>query len=63
MAWPLDRLLYGRSQSGYHPLIQERLTTYPELSAVRLLAECQAAGYPGVYSPGEGLRGPGAPTS
>lgn len=34
----------------YHPLIQERLTTYPELSAVRLFAECRAAGYPGGYS-------------
>jgi transposase len=34
----------------YHPLIQERLTTYPELSAVRLFAECRAAGYAGGYS-------------
>ncbi len=34
----------------YHPLIQEQLTTYPELSAVRLFAECRAAGYPGGYS-------------
>jgi transposase len=34
----------------YKPLIQERLTTYPALSAVRLLAECRAAGYPGGYS-------------
>jgi transposase len=35
---------------AYHPLIQERLTTYPELSAVRLFAECRAAGYAGGYS-------------
>ena len=34
----------------FKPLIQERLTTYPELSAVRLLDECQAAGYAGGYS-------------
>jgi transposase len=31
----------------YEPLITERLATYPELSAVRLLTECRAAGYPG----------------
>ena len=34
----------------FKPLIHERLTTYPALSAVRLLAECQAAGYQGGYS-------------
>lgn len=34
----------------YKPLIVERLTTYPALSAVRLLGECQAAGYAGGYS-------------
>jgi transposase len=34
----------------FKPLIEERLTTYPELSAVRLLEECQAAGYVGGYS-------------
>src|SRR3989454_864970 len=34
----------------YQPLIQERLTTYPKLSAVRLLEECRAAGYAGGYS-------------
>jgi transposase len=32
---------------SYKALITTRLTTYPELSAVRLFAECQAAGYPG----------------
>ena len=31
----------------YHAIITERLTTYPELSAVRLFAEVQAAGYAG----------------
>ncbi|SRR5579883_328815 len=31
----------------YHALIETRLGTYPELSAVRLFAECRAAGYPG----------------
>jgi transposase len=34
----------------YQPLIQERLATYPALSAVRLLEECRAAGYGGGYS-------------
>ncbi|HXQ29195.1 MAG TPA: IS21 family transposase [Gemmatimonadales bacterium] len=34
----------------YQPLIQERLTTYPQLSAVRLLEECRADGYDGGYS-------------
>src|SRR5438128_457249 len=31
----------------YKPLIEERLTTYPELTAVRLFDEVQAAGYAG----------------
>jgi len=31
----------------YHALIRERLDTYPELTAVRLFEEVQAAGYPG----------------
>lgn len=31
----------------YKPLIQERLGTYPALSAVRLFQECRAAGYAG----------------
>jgi len=31
----------------FKPLIQERLTTYPLLSSVRLLAECRATGYDG----------------
>jgi len=32
------------------PLITARLATYPALSAVRLFAECRAAGYTGGYS-------------
>lgn len=31
----------------FKPLIHERLTTYPLLSSVRLLAECRATGYDG----------------
>jgi transposase len=34
----------------YQALIHERLRTYPELSAVRLLEECRASGYVGGYS-------------
>jgi transposase len=35
---------------SYKSLIESRLATYPELSAVRLLAEIRAAGYPGGYT-------------
>jgi transposase len=34
----------------YRPIIQERLAEYPELTAVRLLAEIKAAGYAGGYT-------------
>jgi transposase len=34
----------------FHPLIRERLTAFPALSAVRMLAECRAAGCTGGYS-------------
>jgi len=34
----------------YKPIIDARLATYPALSAVRLFAECRAAGYPGSYT-------------
>lgn len=34
----------------YKPLLAERLREYPELSAVRLLAEARAGGYTGGYS-------------
>jgi transposase len=35
---------------AYKPIIEARLTAYPELSSVRLLAEVRAAGYVGGYS-------------
>jgi transposase len=35
---------------AYKPIIEARLATYPELSAVRLLDEIRAAGYAGGYS-------------
>lgn len=34
----------------YKAIIVARLDTYPALSAVRLFAECRAAGYPGSYT-------------
>src|SRR5262245_56283238 len=34
----------------YKPIVEARLAAYPELSAVRLLEEIRAAGYPGGYS-------------
>src|SRR5262249_18599288 len=41
----------GRQQlDPYKPIIEERLATYPALSAVRLFTECRAAGYPGSYT-------------
>jgi len=47
---------YGPRATGptkldaYKPIIEARLTAYPELSAVRLLDEIRAAGYAGGYS-------------
>src|SRR3954468_16137223 len=35
---------------AYTPIIEARLTAYPELSAVRLLEEIRAAGYAGGYT-------------
>ena len=35
---------------AYKPIIETRLAEYPELSAVRLLAEIRAAGYDGSYT-------------
>jgi transposase len=35
---------------AYRPIIEARLTAYPELSAVRLLEEIRAAGYAGGYT-------------
>ena len=34
----------------YKAIVRERLEEYPELTAVRLLAEIRAAGYPGGYT-------------
>ncbi|HVH66293.1 MAG TPA: IS21 family transposase [Gemmatimonadales bacterium] len=49
-AVPRQRASRGTKLASYEPLIQERLATYPALSAVRLLEECRAAGYAGGYS-------------
>jgi transposase len=45
-----QRASRGTKLARYQPLIQERLATYPALSAVRLFDECRAAGYAGGYS-------------
>ena len=37
----------------YQAIITTRLTTYPELSAVRLFEECRAAGLPGIDADGD----------
>jgi transposase len=47
---PRRRAFRGTKLERYEPLIQERLATYPALSAVRLLEECRGAGYAGGYS-------------
>lgn len=49
---PPPRVRRGRPTklAPYVPIITTRLAAYPELSAVRLLAECQAAGYGGSYT-------------
>ncbi len=47
---PRERVRQPTKLAPYEPIIHARLATYPELSAVRLLAECQAAGYPGSYT-------------
>lgn len=46
---PTERKTQPRRQrlDPFKPIIHERLATYPRLSAVRLFAECQAAGYGG----------------
>jgi transposase len=49
-AAPRHRASRGTKLAPYQPLIQERLATYPALSAVRLFEECRAAGYAGGYS-------------
>jgi transposase len=47
---PRERVRRPTKLAPYEPIIRERLATYPELSAVRLLAECRAAGFPGSYT-------------
>jgi transposase len=47
---PRTRRTVPQKLDPYKDLITTRLTTYPELSAVRLMAECRAAGYHGGYS-------------
>jgi transposase len=44
---PRVRVARPAALDPYKALIETRLGTYPELSAVRLFAECQAAGYTG----------------
>lgn len=47
---PRQRTAATAKLAPFHPLIRERLAAFPALSAVRLLAECRAAGYTGGYS-------------
>lgn len=47
---PRERAPTPRKLEPFLPLITERLTAFPALSSVRLLAECRAAGYTGGYS-------------
>ncbi|MGH9440650.1 MAG: IS21 family transposase, partial [Thermoanaerobaculia bacterium] len=44
---PRTRVVRPGQLEPYKPIITTRLETYPELSAVRLFDECQAAGYLG----------------
>ena len=46
---PRQRVTSAPKLAPFHPLILERIAAFPALSAVRLLAECQAAGYTGGY--------------
>lgn len=54
---PVDELAARRERvarptklAPYEGIVRTRLETYPALTAVRLLAECRAAGYPGGYT-------------
>jgi transposase len=47
---PRERQQAPTLLAPYHGIIETRLATYPALSAVRLLAECRAAGYAGSYT-------------
>ena len=44
------RPLVATKLDAYKPIVEARLTAYPELSSVRLLDEIRAAGYVGGYS-------------
>ena len=50
LAEPRQRRQGPGKLAPFVPLIEERLTAFPALSATRLLAECRAAGYAGGYS-------------
>jgi transposase len=47
---PRQRTPRPTKLAPFLPIVEQRLATYPALSAVRLLAECRAAGYTGGYS-------------
>jgi transposase len=47
---PRQRTARPTKLAPFRPIIEQRLATYPALSAVRLLAECRAAGYTGGYT-------------
>jgi transposase len=47
---PRQRTARPTKLAPFLPIIEQRLATYPALSAVRLLAECRAAGYTGGYT-------------
>ncbi len=44
---PRRRVVYARKLDAYKAIVDTRLATFPELSAVRLFEECRAAGYTG----------------
>ena len=47
---PRSRVSQPSKLAPFESVIRTRLESYPELSAVRLLAECRAAGYDGGYT-------------
>lgn len=47
---PRQRTARPTTLAPFLPILEQRLATYPALSAVRLLAECRAAGYTGGYT-------------
>ena len=47
---PRQRTARPTKLAPFLPIIEQRLATYPALSAVRLLTECRAAGYTGGYT-------------